>query len=303
MRDALRQALRGAAALVALVPLAAPGCGERGAIMVAITTDLAVPKDVDAIGVTVRTDTTTRTSILRRLDAADAITLPATLAIPEADDPDAAIRVRVVGFRRGEAVVPRDVRTTAPHAGRVALLRVPLASVNRGLSVKGSLPAGLAEGAYDPFDPRQGLVASCRIDTTYLDGDGCQDAQVDSESLPDYAPALVHGEGARECFDARRCFAEAGEVADLDREACTLPLAGRDPARLNLALASDSAGVCLEAGRCVVPLDRGVSYVVDRGEVQLPRGVCKAIVATGKAKLLASVACAPKVITQPLCPD
>ena len=109
--------------------------------------------------------------------------------------------------------------------------------------------------------------------------------------------------GFQPCFDARRCFAEAGEVADLDREACTLPLAGRDPARLNLALASDSAGVCLEAGRCVVPLDRGVSYVVDRGEVQLPRGVCKAIVATGKAKLLASVACAPKVITQPLCPD
>ncbi len=302
MRDALRQALSRGGAALALVGLVAPGCGERGALMVAVTTDLAVPADLDAIGITVQTDTTTRTSLLRRL-AADDVTLPATLAIPEADDPNAAIRVRVVGFRRGEAVVLRDVRTTAPHAGRVALLRVPLAFVNRGVSVKGSLPADLAPGAYDPFDPRQGLVASCRIDTTYLDGDGCQDAQVDSEALPEYAPALVYGQGARECFDARRCFAEAGELTDLDRDACTLPLAGRDPARLNVALLNDASGVCLAPGRCVVPLDRGEGFVLDGQAVRLPLGVCKAIVAAGKAKLVGSLACPPKTITQPLCAD
>jgi hypothetical protein len=121
---------------------------KKGAVMLAINTDMRAPKDVNAVSITISTNGAIKHSFIGRVTPQGEVLLPATLAIVEPDDASATIRVRVMAFQNQRPRVLRDVRTTVPTGGRTALLRIPLNFVNDGMVVGPSLPMGIVP---DPF--------------------------------------------------------------------------------------------------------------------------------------------------------
>jgi hypothetical protein len=120
--------------VVSLVAACAAGLwscsSDPGYLVVAITTDLQTPKDVDAVAVVVSAGGVTKYAYLGYPGPQGTMVLPATLVVEQPRDPGAEVRVRVVGFRRGDARIVRDAVTTVPSS-RGALLRVPLAPATR----------------------------------------------------------------------------------------------------------------------------------------------------------------------------
>jgi hypothetical protein len=307
--------------------------------MLAVATDMQVPKDVNAISITISTNNQVKYNSIGRVTPEGEVLLPATLAIVQPDDPSASISIRVMAFKEQKAMVLRDVRTTIPRNGRTALLRVPMNFVNVG-SVDGDLPAnvlpapnpttsgtslesipiaptttnvrladtpsGFAAGEFNPFV----FVSNCsNPDFTWIDGE-CQDAYVDSNSLPDYDESLVFGP----CFDVSQCFSNAAPIVGstigdagahlsgvtLDVDACTLAMSG-DPATLNLAIVTPDIGACIHPGECYVPIDQGESgWNAQSSTVTLPPYVCRLL---DKGYFLAGSlgGCTPKTDSMPVC--
>jgi hypothetical protein len=305
-------------------------CAEKkGALILAINTDMKAPKDVNAVSVTISTDGVVKHSFIGRVTPQGEVLLPATLAIVEPDNKSASIRVRVMAFQERKPRVLRDVRTTIPTGGRTALLRIPLNFVNDNSAVGAPLPSGVVPapipgtegppvdggtssgdlpstgvadfdfvGAYQPPcpDPKN---------QTIIDGE-CKDSFVDPATLPDFDAAEVgDGTNAGTCFDLAKCFGAARAVADgeLDRNACTFSLGSLEPARLNLALVTPDTGDCLQPGQCYVPLERGpAGWQATNGRAQLPPFVCKLL--TGKSLQLvveSDGACAAKEERDAIC--
>ena len=113
----------------------------KGAIMLAVNTDMKAPKDVNAVSVTISTNGAIKHSFIGRVTPQGEVLLPATLAIVEPEDKSASIRIRVMAFQNRKPRVLRDVRTTVPQGGRTALLRIPLNFVNDNSAVGEPLPA------------------------------------------------------------------------------------------------------------------------------------------------------------------
>jgi hypothetical protein len=264
--------------------------------MLAIDTDLATPKDVSAIAVTISTNNAVRHNAVSRVGPGGDVVLPATLAIvaPEEGFGAAVLQVRVIAFQDRRARILRDVRTGFPDDDRVALLRVPLRFVNDG-STTGELT--------DAFDPALFVPTCASPEETVIDGE-CRDARVDPASLAAFSPDLVgRADQPGSCFDVRACFATAAPVAALDPTSCSLPLGTTDASRLNLALVGPSSGVCLRPDACFVPLDRasgGWTLDPTGARVVLPPVVCRLVTTRGLALHQAS-GCSPKIESRPSC--
>ncbi|MCL2724646.1 MAG: hypothetical protein FWD69_09445 [Polyangiaceae bacterium] len=304
---------------------------KQGSLMLAVATDMQVPKDVNAVSLTISTNNQIKYNFLGRVTPEGEVLLPATLAIVQPDDPSASIRIRVMAFKEQKAMVLRDVRTTIPRGGRTALLRLPLNFADVG-SVDGNLPAsldstasgnssvpitlrttnvrltddpsGLGAGEFDPFV----FMSNCPDpDFTWIDGE-CQDAYVDSNSLPDYDDSLVFGVGGTpnnvqgsSCFDVGQCFSSAVPVTP-DTNTCTLAMSG-DPATLNLAIVTPDIGACIHPGECYVPIDQGEGgWTAQNGTVTLPPYVCN-LLNKDEGYSLAGVfgGCSPKTNSTPVC--
>jgi hypothetical protein len=235
---------------VALCAMALVGaCGEKkGALILAINTDMKAPKDVNAVSVTVSTNGAIKHSFIGRVTPQGEVLLPATLAIVEPDDSAASIRIRVIAFQERKPRVLRDVRTTVPREGRTALLRIPLNFVNDGSTKSADLPANVLPapnpgtgptmpvggssgssgtsgggdnfpgGAAD-FDFFGAFQPECPdVDNqTFIDGE-CKDNFVDPAVLPDYEDTLVYGSGGPEdtsnCFQVASCFQGASAIQE-----------------------------------------------------------------------------------------
>ena len=221
---------------------------KKGALMLAITTDMKAPKDVNAVAVSITTDGLVKASFIGRVTPQGDILLPGTLAIVEPDNKNAVIRIRVMAFQNQKPRVIRDVRTTAPPDGRTALLRIPLNFVNDGKVAGDPLPDGLvptpvpgteglsppvsAVGSGTPATGDAGAVGTKDLspsggdfdfmlnfqpkdclnpqDETIIDGE-CRDSYIDPASLPDFDAEQL-GDSTGEtgaCFDLARCFAGA----------------------------------------------------------------------------------------------
>lgn len=117
------------AALLALVTL--PGCQALTEIMVSMNTDMEIPTQVDAIGMTVyylEKDRLHRISDNTwRVDPADphATSLPATLGLLPGEDPHRLLEVKVAAYRSGREALERRARLNFV-SGRVLLLRMHL---------------------------------------------------------------------------------------------------------------------------------------------------------------------------------
>lgn len=292
----------GVAALLAVFACSSES-SSTGAIMLAVSTNMQAPKDIDAVGLRITSDGVPIFDDTRQVAPDGEVRFPATLAILASANPRAVVKIRLVAFRGGEGRILRDAVTTVPR-DRVALLRLPIQWVNDG-SASGDTLIPLAQMRSICTNP----------DETSIDG-RCQSALIDVDALPSYDEREVFGGGTSSrgdgaCFDTRACFAAPMALA-LDPAACTvLRPAGIGAERFNLAimLPPGTDGECTDAG-CVIPLDADSASGFLPADVpnpdgtttlKLPEGVC-ARIAEGKATgIAASFTCEPKRETTPPC--
>jgi hypothetical protein len=267
---------------------------KAGAIVVAMQTDMSVPKDVTHVGVFISSDGIVKVAsvVPAGEDALGrrTVKLPATIAVVANEDkPNARVRVRIMGFQRQgpvgtnetlKARVVREAVTTVPQ-NRQALLRMPIQFVSDGsasgvvsrqrLTELGTKSVGLRT---DELDDKLGTAGEitfrCPVGQTDVLGE-CKSNEIDASTLPTYREEAVFGGASQaraqdlgRCFDVAQIYRAAEQVIPvLDKASpdyCTLALDVAQPkARLNFALWSDAAaggaGVCNAEGRCFVPLD------------------------------------------------
>ena len=304
----------GGLALAASV-LAGAACSRTeaapGVLMLAIQTDMSAGRDktIQAVGLYVRDLDRNRTlfQLTEPVAPDGTVKFPATLAIIGRNNPGAAVRIRVVGFRSGEAHVMRDAVTTIP-TDRTALMALPLRWVNYERA-QGALPQGgntspsvhtLADDdpAHDPF----GVLSykGCAGESTFIDGQ-CVPWTVDSSKLPDFVESEVFGGGTADgggtCFDTEKCFSNATVLA-LDNCVAAKP-AGAFTLAVKQALAKE--GACVGDG-CFIPLDpeSDEGWRTEGSNIRLAPGTCQRLV-DGRNALVVSTTCGSKAALAPLC--
>jgi formylglycine-generating enzyme required for sulfatase activity len=272
------------------------GCGEEGKIttkgelILALQTDMELPKDVDKIRIRVASYGSTVFSNDYQVGPTE-LKIPATLALlANPDHPSAPVTIQVMGFRQAKPRVMRETVTTIP-AERVATLRVPIEWL-----------------CDDSARTESGeVVSTCPTEETCIAGT-CMTSAMNSEDLPDWTPGDIFGGGDGSgngvCFDVAPCFANAVNL-DVDTTTCRAALPTGE-ANLNIALrpAATGDGICT-GGVCLIPLDGGEggqwSRASDGGSIQLSKGICDRLT-TGKiAGVVASKQCATKTFRVPTC--
>jgi hypothetical protein len=305
-------------ALVCACATGACSSSDKGALILAVSTDMQAPKDINVVSLYITTDGVPKFNYMGRVLPDGTVSLPSTLAIVEPDNEGAEVRIRLVAFQaqasgNANARVLRDVVTTVPHA-RTALLRMPLNFLDDG-SGQGSVPSQFVPGpggspdGDTTFDLT--LIASkCDWDNlkqTSVNG-VCTGASVDSSTLQPYATSAVFGDGGvldngapTSCFDVATCFAQPTPVTNVDMQNCSFPLpAGASASTLNVALSSQTAGTCTANG-CFVPLpnDANEGWTLQGNTVTLVPGVCAKL--GPMVSLFTSVACPSESLAEPVC--
>ena len=118
--------------IAGIVLACAPACSTKqsGQIMLAVQTDMSLPKDVDRVRIEVTRADSGSVIFKRdfeRLGTDKAIRLPATLGITAPEDASAAIVIRVIATQGSDESVRvlREIATTIP-TDRVATLPITL---------------------------------------------------------------------------------------------------------------------------------------------------------------------------------
>lgn len=289
--------------------------GSKGQIMFAFQTDMSLPKDIDAIRLTVTVGgAVVFNETYTELGSDGAIRLPATLGFLTPDDPTQPVRLRVVATQGGEDQVRvlREVVTTVPE-DRTAVLQVPIQF--------------LCYGSGEPVRDEQGNVkrdeggavlvkSTCAEEGQTCKAGACAAPDEDSEALPDYVPAQVFGggdgDGSGLCFDTVQCF-EEGASAELDLEAfaadpatCLAAVPG-GATEINVAMLTQGGGICGDRA-CYVPMDAGSDAgwrALEGGRIQLPTAVCERAAAGKLLGLTIATAsegtCQKKGVNLPTC--
>ena len=324
-------------ALGSMAACSAPG---KGALILAISTDMQAPKDIDVVSLYIETGGVPKFDYLGRVLPDGTVSLPSTLAVVEPDDPSAQVRIRITVFKTqpdgsAQARVVRDVLTTVPHQ-RTAMFRLPLNFLDDG-SAAGTLPAmyvpnpngGVPEGdtSYGPTDPVPTdtgyITTTCDFSQGLTSVAGtCVNANFDSSAAPDYEEEAVFGDGGTPdtpaCFHVDQCFAartlvQPSTVTMNSDGSCSFALTqGEDGQDWNCALqTADGTGTCIGPNGgppCLVPLesDPGEGFTINPGQsLSMVPGVCKKLFPTnGKpaAQLyLDKTSCATKVEAAPVC--
>ncbi|XXY48263.1 hypothetical protein WME91_50515 [Sorangium sp. So ce269] len=277
-------------ALAALAALACGGCSPPDEIVVAVSTDLSLPKDFDVLQVQVFEGGTGKfDSAYERLgDSEPGARLPATIGFYSASGGGESITIKVsarVQDALGPVRILREAVTKIPK-NRIVLLTLPLNFLCDD--------SGSSEGSGDVES------TLCEEGQTCVAG-ACVPKAIDASALPDYWSGDVYGggkgEGDGDCFDVTACFTEAQPV-EVDTEACTI--AG--DATTNVALQTTSHdGICDDDddpdSRCLVALDAGSAdgfEVGEDGRIQLPPAVCGRM-----ADRIAAVVTSPATATCP----
>ncbi|AKT38818.1 hypothetical protein [Chondromyces crocatus] len=278
-----RRWLLGHAWPLALSVLFAPGvsgCGvEQGELMVALETDLIIPKDIDEVSLEVLAGGQVRFAASFP-SSGDELRLPGTLGVV-VDDPSDRLTVRATAFARGTRRITRQSVTRAPDDG-VGLLRLPLSWLCDGVS---------CEAAGGPADSQN--VQTCDVGQ-------CVPASVEVANLPAYDPADVFGGGTGTedgtCFDVARCFASP-VFRDLDPDTCTVDAS----AGVAVAVQTEGDGACNQQG-CFVPLRASQVVPVAGGTaLALPATLCARLTARRVVGVAISHTCASWSETQPVC--
>lgn len=268
-----------------------------GQLVVALQSDMDLPKDVDQIGIRVLTDGRVHFRgdfpIDRPGTPSPAAQLPATLAVTAGSNPSTPVTIRVFARQNGVVRVLREAVTVIP-TDRVALLRMPI--------------QWLCTGSGKETTPGDGdtVQTTCPDGQTCIAG-RCEDNYVDPSTLEGYVKESVFGapNDPAACLDVLACFSPSAVVA-VDPATCSFAAPDGDLANVNVALVDplDGSGTCAKSGApCFVPLDAdplGGFQVVD-GRVHLPFGVCEKLAAGLFYGVAVSTTCPQKGIKQPIC--
>lgn len=282
--------------LSALALGAAPSCSAKKntEIVVAIQTDLRIPKDINAITIRVLSRGAVQYQSAHEVGPTG-VHLPATIGlVPKDDDDLQPIEVQLIGQYGSETdarvrseKVLRKMRMTFAR-NRVGLAKIPLKFV-----------------CYEHEDCGEGktcIAGACET-TPLLEGD----------KMPEYGPEAVFGAGGSQgasgaCWDAPTCLASAVDIAAA-AEPCVYALTGAkvfDAGKVSVAIATGAGGLGYCSGdTCRVPLDldpaEGWSWTDDtRTKIRLAQGLC-AKVTTSKLRVHATDACATKTPELPMC--
>jgi hypothetical protein len=317
---------------VCVAGLGPSACGktevQRGSLMLAISTDMAAPKDVDHVGLYVRVAGRDVFGDRAPVAPNGQVSFPATIAVLAPSDPKATVRVRVVAFSGARARVMRDMTSVIPQ-NRTAVLRIPLSFLSYG-SGAGDAPVSTRDTGVrlassvttqdvvtPSFDAFTGLTNRCGDGLTDVAGDCVKLEFTDEAMFDDYQPTEVFGGGTAptategsngECFPVECCF---GQVQTLTPDAeCRVGSLGP---RTNIALLTNGVGTPTAQGT-LVPLDFDADArfgevgvgVGAGGALQLPKAVCRKS-APGTpdeervVRVVGSTICAPKSKRLPLC--
>lgn len=270
--------------------LACGGSDEKlGSVMLAISTDLYIDKDVSRVDIIVQPEHgPTQQTQFNLAPALDGQFLPGTFAIIEGSTPGEFLRVRIVARQGSFARVVREAALRVPRQ-RTALLSMPI------------------QWLCDGHVRQDGQVtrSSCDEGMTCSKG-ACAPDAVDETTLPDYEPAEVFGggdpTGGGTCFDTVPCF-ENDTEPPLDLDTCVLDSEVTDDLNIGIRLPVGSAGHCSNA-ECWVPLDAsaqsGWEAIEGGSRVQLPPAVCGHVRDEG-ASVRVSHECPSKSAATPTC--
>jgi hypothetical protein len=312
-----------AAVVTSLVGVSACSAASKGSLVLAISTDMQTPKDLDVISIFVREGNVVKFDYLGHVVPIGTVALPATIAVVEPDDPSTAIDIRIIGFNERTARVLRDIQTSVPHQ-RTGLLRVPLDFIDVD-SGTGTIPdkyfpspaTGVSEGL-SQFDPTaiastcdpSGLCQMPGADCQTTVNGGCASAFVDPGTLATYLPQEVFGDGGftaagtpESCFDVETCFAGAMPVTTVTALECQFPFpAGGNPSTFNVGLMTPASGACVGVDQCYVPLpeDPNEGWSLQGSTVVLAPGVCSHV-GTGVTVVVSAGACPADTLSQPVC--
>lgn len=276
----------------------------EGQLIVVVTTDMALPTDIDWIDWSVTPERTAGRAGSVKLKQFDS--LPGTLSILSGSVEAEPVLLRVEGRTGGEngaLRVFREARLRMPRPGETKMLPMP-------------------------------LDWACSLETRAADCDANLDCKPDScgnangpEPLADFAPLEP-----APCFDVLGCtfntatFAQATPSIDTATGRCIVdvPLASISSMSVALRINPEfgNAGVCAPnseagasgenraAGNCFVPVNKDAGsrgwhvtkLPTDRIVLELPHVVCDAFSAHQVLKVVLTVNdCPAKTIAQPLC--
>jgi hypothetical protein len=275
-----------------LLGLGAAGCSSEkplGSVMLAISTDMYVNKDLSRVDILVQPERgpaqSTQVNLFPELEGQY---LPGTFAIIEGSEPGEFVRVRLIA-RQGERTrVVREAALKVPRE-RTALLTMPIQWLCDGQVRQ--------DGQQTRSDCDEGytcIAGSCKLD------------EVEEALLPTYQSAEVYGggnaTGGGTCFDTLPCF-EQSEQPALDLDRCVLATPASDDLNVALQLPPGGDGHCTN-GACWVPLDAselsGWAPAENGDGVQLPEALC-ARVRAGTASVRTSHLCPSKAPSTPTC--
>ncbi len=231
--------------------------------MVALQTDMSIPKDVDSIQIQV--SVYGNTLFENRYDVGpSALLIPATLALVAGEE-SPPVRIQVSARQKGKLRTLREAITTIPR-DRIATLRMPI--------------QWLCDGHARDTDSGN-PESTCPEGQTCVAG-RCESANVDSASLKTYDSRDIFGGGSGKgdgtCFDTVSCFSD-GVGVDVRLHAdgrCGFekPL-GAENINVALVLKKGSDGICGPEA-CLIPLDAAADsgWYEQDGLIMVPRAVC-----------------------------
>lgn len=320
----MRKSIICCAAVLSSIVACSSKTETQGQLMLSMQTDLSLPKDVD----TVRIEVSTFGKVNFAQDypvGPSGAKIPATLGIVAGSNKAAPVRIRIIAKLAGTSRLLREAVTTVPSA-RIASLRMPLqylslgqvvatgeGSVNNGNVTPSSIRTaslGTLEG--DGSQNGAELVAdsvqsSCGAEMT-SDNGVCVSVNVDSNALPDYAPADVFGGGDETgsggvCFDTVNCMSGNVDVA-VNTNGCTIARPESDSINVALRLPPGKEGICDAANSvCFVPLDAesDSGWRTSNGAIVLPQAACAKVAQGAIAGIVVSTSCPTKSPSVPTC--
>lgn len=294
---------------------ASGSCAKRdpAGITLALSTDVIVPEDIDAVAMVFTNAADGRVigaPIVRPAAPSTdgrAVRFPSTITLQTAFEDDGAgfgvasdqrvvesVRIALVGLKKDSAVTLRRIVTAMPTDG-VHLLRVAIPYLDLGGASGNAAELGLTRspslgGTLQPASYGIGGIASvCGADQDRVDGVCTPISRVLGDELPRFDPRNVFGgapagaDPSAACFDAAACFATASNL-ELTHDAAGHCIAPAPVGDFTLALTRPSLspvdGQCVFLGgevRCLAPLDAGVGYDLQAGNIVLSDGICGAI--------------------------
>lgn len=232
--------------------------------MLALHTDMALPKDISRVKLQVLSAGAVKFDRTFTVGADGEAKIPATFAIVAPEGQSPTVEVRLIGLGGNKARTFSKVITTVPK-DRIATLDMPI--------------QWLCDGTAQMIDG-QTFESTCPpvgdIETSCVAG-VCQDVNFPEAKMPTFSPPAVFGGGkdamdpSGKCFDTASCFGPGFDVEPNSACRVTIQAPPRRPLNFALVPTKPNEGICNASGDCYVPLDQNEIFGwkelsnVDRG--------------------------------------